>query len=288
MREVAVICGPVLLGSFVATATMEFPPVVLGDLGSGVDVAVFRAVMPFAVLNLGVLFTFSTLFTPTASRLLARGELGEVRDLYWQNAIWISVLTFPVLAMTTAFSQQFTVVTLGTRYESSAVILTILSLACYVNAVFGFNGLTIQLLHRTRWIFAVNVVTLGVLVAMTYVLVDFFGARGAALSVLATLIVHNLLKQLGLGFGGGIGVVHRKHSLVLLVVGVFVIALVTIDSISHPPLWLCFLISGAAWLLLLGSTRRLLRLHEVFPEASRFMMTRWLVTPTGDRSRRSA
>jgi O-antigen/teichoic acid export membrane protein len=277
VRAVAVFCGPVLLGSVVATATMEFPPVVLGELGGDVDVATLRAVMPFAVLNLGVLFAFTTLFTPAASRLLARGELGHVRDLYWQNAIWISVLTFPVLAMTTAFSRQFTLFTLEARYESSAGILAILSVACYLNAVFGFNGLTIQLLHRTRWIVVVNILTLGVLVAVTYGLVHVLGVAGAALAALATIGVHNLLKQLGLGFGGGIGVVQRQHSLVLLAVAVLVACLVTVDRVAHPPLWLCLVVSSVAWLLLLAATRRVLRLEEVFPEASRFPLTRWLV-----------
>jgi O-antigen/teichoic acid export membrane protein len=284
VREVAVFCGPVLLGSAVATATTEFPPVLLGAVGSGADVAVLRAVLPFALLNLGVLFTFSTLYTPTASRFLARGDLPALRHLYWQNAIWVSVLTFPVLAMTTAFAEQFTVVTLGKAYESSAGILTILSVGCYLNAVFGFNGLTIQLLHRIRWIVVANLVTLGVLVAVTFVLAALFGAVGAALAVLATFGVHNLLKQLGLGFGGGVGVVERHHNVVLLAVAALIAALVGVNTVADPPLWLCFVLSGAAWLLLLGATRRLLLLEEVFPEASRFALTRWLVSPAPQRS----
>ena len=284
VREVAVFCGPMLLGSAVATATTEFPPVLLVAVGSGSDVAVVRAVLPFALLNLGVLFTFSTLYTPTASRFVARDNVPALRHLYWQNAIWVSVLTFPVLAMTTAFAHQFTVVTLGSAYTSSAGILTILSVACYVNAVFGFNGLTIQLLDRTRWIVIANLLTLGVLVAVTYALAAWFGAIGAAVAVLATFAVHNLLKQLGLGFGGGVGVVERHHAVVLLTVTALIAALVAVNTVADPPLWLCFVLSSAAWLLLLATTRRLLLLQEVFPEASRFALTRWLVSPAPQRS----
>jgi O-antigen/teichoic acid export membrane protein len=241
--------------------------------------------MPFAMLNLGVLFTFSTLFTPSAARLLARGALPAVRDLYWQNAIWVSLLTFPVLAMTAGFARQFTVVTLGERYESSAVVLTVLSLGCYVNAVFGFNGLTVQLLERTRWILVANLVTLGFLVPATYLLVERLGAVGAAVSVLSTIVVHNLLKQAGLGFGAGIGLAERHHALVLLAVAALVGGLVALDQLSDPPLWLCLVLSALAWLALIWSTRRLLRLHEVFPEARRFLLTRWLVV---DPSRRDS
>ncbi len=285
VRAVAVFCGPVLLGSFVATATTEFPPVVLGDLGTDADVAAYRAVLPFALLNLGVLFSFSTLFTPAASRLLVRGERSEVRDLYWQNAIWVAVLTFPVLAMTTAFARQFTVATLGDRYASSALVLAVLSIGCYVNAVFGFNGITIQLLDRTRWILVVNVVTLGVLVTVAYVSVHLFGTLGAAVAVLVTLVTHNLLKQLGLGAGAGIGVVRRDHGLVLLAVVVLVLALAGLDALIRPPVWLCLPAAGLAWLLLLRATRGLVRFDEVFPEASRFAVTRWLTPAVGGRGR---
>ena len=54
-REVGQFCGPVMLTSLVAVATTEFAAVVLGNVAGETEVAVFRAVLPFAVLNLGVL-----------------------------------------------------------------------------------------------------------------------------------------------------------------------------------------------------------------------------------------
>ncbi len=283
VREVAVFCGPVLLGSFVASATLDFPAIVLGAEAGETEVAVFRAGMPFAMLNLGVLFTFSTLFTPSAARLFARGALSAVRDLYWSNAIWVALLTFPVLAMTSAFARQFTVVTLGERYESSAAVLTVLSLACYLNAVFGFNGLTVQILGRTRWILLANVVTLVFMVPVTYLLVGSFGAVGAAGAVLATVALHNLAKQSGLGFGGGIGMVQRGHGVVLLTIAALLAVLVAVSHLSDPPLWACLGFSMLAWLMLIAVVRRHLRLDEVFPEAANHLATRWLVagSPSG-------
>jgi O-antigen/teichoic acid export membrane protein len=284
VREVAVFCGPVLLGSVAATATTEFPPIVLGDLAGDAEVANFRAVLPFALLNLAVLFSFTTLYTPAASRALARGAIGEVRLLYWQNALWISVLTFPVLAMTTAFAQPLTVAALGARYESSSSVLAVLAIACYMNATLGFNGLTVQLLQRTAWILVANGVTLVVVVVASYGLVRLAGASGAALAVLLTVAVHNLLKQLGLGFGAGVGVVDRAHTMVQVGVGLLICGLGAIQAFVHPPLLACIFLSGVAWVVLLRASSRQLQLWQVFPEMAGWRPTAWLLgSPRGGR-----
>jgi O-antigen/teichoic acid export membrane protein len=275
--EVATFCGPVLVGSFVATAIMELPAVVLGNIDGSAEVAIFRAVMPFAVLNLGVMFTFGTLFTPSASRLLARDERAKVQDLYWQSAIWVAVLTFPILAVTTAYATVFTTATLGSRYEASGEILALLSIGFYINAAFGFNGLTIQLLGRTRWILAANLLTLGFLVAATFPFVIALGSRGAALAVLITCVVHNVLKQLGLGFGGGIGVWQRGHATVLALVAMFLAVLLLQEVYLRPPSWLALVSVALSWLVLLRVTRHRMRLHEVFPEMRRYTVLRWLL-----------
>ena len=215
-REVTSFCGPMLLTGLVAVATTEFAAIVVGTFGGAQQVADFRAVLPIAALNLGVLFSFTTLFAPSASRLYARESHQELRDLYWQNAIWVSVLTFPVLAVTTALAGPFTVFALGDRYASSAAVLAVLSVGYYINASWGFNGFTIQLIGRSRWVLVTNAVTLVVMVPTSVLLANLYGAIGGAVAVLVTLIVHNALKQAGLGFGGGIGIVHRAHARVLL------------------------------------------------------------------------
>jgi O-antigen/teichoic acid export membrane protein len=276
-REVATFCGPVLVGSFVAAAIAEFPAVALGNSGGNKEVALFRAVMPFAVLNLGVMFTFGTLFTPSASRLLARGELIKVRDLYWQSAIWVAVLTFPILAVTTVYAARFTATTLGVRYQASGDILAVLSLGFYINAAFGFNGLSIQLLGRNRWILIANVLTLTFLIGVTFPLVNGLGPQGAAFAVLGTCIVHNILKQMGLGFGGGIGIWQRGHALVLVQVAVLIGWLYLLEVNFSPPLWLALMSVTVVWLALLRLTRRRLRLHEVFPELRAYAVLRWLL-----------
>jgi hypothetical protein len=89
--------------------------------------------------------------------------------------------------------------------------------------------------------------------------------------------VHNILKQLGLGFGGGIGVWQPSHALVLAQVAVFVAGLLLLDVYLRPPPWLALTSVSLTWLVLLRVTRHRMRLHEVFPEVRRYTVLRWLL-----------
>lgn len=157
VREVLSFSLPLLLTNVVAVGATELAVVVLGHYRPTAAVAEFRAVQPFAAMNLVVMYSFTTLFTPVAARLFARGDRAGIRDLYWQTAAWIAVLTFPVLALTTAFARPLTVALLGARYADAANYLALLSVGCYLNAALGFNGLTVQILGRVRYVVVTTV-----------------------------------------------------------------------------------------------------------------------------------
>jgi O-antigen/teichoic acid export membrane protein len=276
-REVAAFCGPMLLTSLVAVATTEFVAVVLGRTSGATEVAAFRAVQPFAALNLVVMFSFTTLFTPAVSRLVARRARPEVRDLYWQTAAWITVLTFPVLAMTTVFARPFIEFTLGDRYASSAPVLVVLAVGYYVNAALGFNGLTVQILGRLRWVLLTNITTVVAMVVATLVLVRRFDALGGAIAVLVTLVVHNLLKQAGLGFGAGVGLWQAGHARVLLHVVAGIVALSLLASVVNVPIWIACVVVSILWLVLIRRTRHVIRVAQTFPELGRLPVLRWIL-----------
>jgi hypothetical protein len=123
------------------------------------------------------------------------------------------------------------------------------------------------------------------MVITTFVLVPQYWAVGAALSVLITLIVHNLLKQLALGFGAGIGILNRSHSLVLLQVALAVGGLFVIQWWLRPKFWVGLVVVFATWMILLRVTRNSLRLIEVFPEAKKVPGIRWLLSTLAEPDR---
>ena len=81
--------------------------------GGSVDVAAFRAVQPTARLNQIVLQSFALLFTPAAARLFARDDREGINTLYWQNAAWMAIFSFPIFALTFSLAGPITVSNTG-------------------------------------------------------------------------------------------------------------------------------------------------------------------------------
>jgi O-antigen/teichoic acid export membrane protein len=209
-REVVWFTAPLLTSDLVYMLMGASTVVILGHYRTTEDVAAFRAVVPLAHMCQLVMTSFSLLFTPTASRLFARGDQAGVRDLYWRTAAWMAVLTFPVFAVTFSLAEPVTSTLFGSRYSGSAVFLALVALGYYFQSALGFNGLTLKVFSRLRYIVVINVVVAALNLALNLLLIPHHGALGAAVSTSATLIVHNILKQIGLRLVG-IGLFDRAY-----------------------------------------------------------------------------
>jgi O-antigen/teichoic acid export membrane protein len=275
-REVLAFSVPLLLTNFVAVGGTELAAVVLGHYHPAAEVAAFRAVEPLAALNLVVMFSFTTLFTPAAARLCAREDRDALRRLYWRSACWVAVLTFPILCVTTALASPFTVAAFGERYASSALYLALLSIGYYVNAALGFNGVTVLMMGRVGYITIGNAFVLVWMVVVDLLLIPPWGATGAVVAVLSTQLVHNVFKHCGLGFGAGIGLVDRGHTKVLAQVVAMVAMLTALALITHPPLPVGMAVVAAVTLVLLRRTGAELDLIGTFPELARLPVVRWI------------
>jgi O-antigen/teichoic acid export membrane protein len=276
IRELFAFGLPLLSTNVVYAATTTLATVVLGHLRPPSEVAAFRAVQPVAALNAMVMLSFAILFTPAAGRLWARGDRDGMRDLYWQTASWLAVLTFPVFVLTAALAEPLTVQLFGTRYADSATYLALLALGTYANAALGFNGLTIQMLGRIRYVVVINCCTAAFALAANLVLVGRFGALGAAVAVLATLMLHNLLKQAGLR-GTGVGTFDRRYLRTYLTILGGTAAVGLTQQLLHPPLPVGVAVAAVVSLVVVGLNRSALRAAETFPELMRFRVVRLIV-----------
>jgi O-antigen/teichoic acid export membrane protein len=276
VRELFAFGLPLLSTNVVYVASTTLATVVLGYFRPPPEVAEFRAIQPVAALNAMVMLSFAILYTPAAGRLWARGDRDGMRDLYWHSASWLAVLTFPVFVLTVPLAAPLTVQLFGTRYADSAVYLALLAVGTYANAALGFNGLTIQTLGKTRYVVVINAFTTAFALAANLVLVPRFGALGAGVAVLATLVLHNLLKQAGLR-GTGVGVFDRRYLRTCLTVlaGAAVVGLV--QQLAHPPLLVGVAVAAVVSLLVVGLNRRALRLAGTFPELARVPVVRRLI-----------
>ena len=269
---------PLMTSDWLAAMIESSGTLVLGYFYTTADVAVFRTVFPLAVLNKIVIHSFGTLYEPAVSRLFARGDARGIAALYWETTLWIAVLTFPVFALTFVAATPLTVLLYGTRYEAAGTILSVLAVGQFLQAVSGFNGMTIKAVGRVHSLVVINLLALLANVVVTLLLVPPFGAMGAAVALTITLVVHNVLKQVGLYRATGIALperrLHRPFAAVGGAIAAFAVLLVL--DVRLVPVLVAAAVAASGLVLL--RARRDLRIAEVFPELGRNRYLRVLLT----------
>ncbi|HET8630676.1 MAG TPA: flippase [Thermomicrobiales bacterium] len=279
VREIFTFAVPMLTTALIWILMESSDVLLLGHFRDADAVATFRAVAPVARLNQGVIVNFAILFTPLASRLYARGDRDGLGALYGQTALWVTVLTFPIFALTGALAGPLTVGLFGARYADATPLMALLSLGYFFQTALGFNGLTLKVCKKLRYSVAIDSTAAVLNIAINLALIPSYGARGAAVGTATTLVVHNLLKQYGLWRYTGITLFHRRYLAAYGAVAAVALALVGVEALWHLTFWLALPVGAAASLLVLWGSRGALDVAAIFPEIDRWPLVRLVLQP---------
>jgi O-antigen/teichoic acid export membrane protein len=274
-REVLGFTLPLLSSDLLYVLMTTTDAILLGYFHSATDVGALRVILPAAALNQVIFSSFSLLFTPAAARLFARHDQPGINQLYWRTAAWMAVFTFPVFLLTFSLAEPMTVLLFEERYRDSAVFLAILSLGMYFNVALGFNGLTLKVMGRIRYVVILNLAAAVANVALNFALIPPLGALGAAIATGVTLIVHNVFKQAGLALAG-VRVFDARYGRVYGGIAVAAAAMLAIQLVARPPLPAVLALAVAASGGLVALNRDLLDLTDTFPELARVPVLRRL------------
>ncbi|MDH3691665.1 MAG: polysaccharide biosynthesis C-terminal domain-containing protein, partial [Gammaproteobacteria bacterium] len=209
--------------------------------------------------------------------LFARKETDGINDLYWQSAIWITLITFPVFAVCLFLSEQVTVLLFGTRYSEAAILLAILSIGTFFNAALGLNAYTLQVFAKVRFITWMNIVAAITALTLYLWLIPLYGALGAAIATTGAVVVHNLLIHSGLLLGTGVDVFNLRYLKVYGTVLISILGLLLVNTIYTPPTFITIVLLTLVSLLLFIVNRNVLSIGSTFPEISRVPVLRRLL-----------
>ncbi|HET9223367.1 MAG TPA: polysaccharide biosynthesis C-terminal domain-containing protein, partial [Roseiflexaceae bacterium] len=274
--EVFAFTIPLLTSDLVYILMNSSDAILIEHFRSTAEVAAFRAVQPAAGLNQLVMTSFQLMFTPVAARLFARQDREGINNLYWQTAIWMSVIAFPIFAMTFSLAQPLTVMLYTESYADSAIILALLSFGYYFSTALGFNGLTLKVYGKVRYIVVVNMLAALVNVGINLLLIPRYGALGAAVGTCGTMVAHNILKQLGLLFGTGINLFEWRHLKVYGVIALSTLGLLLIQITVSNNIFVGTALAALASMLVLAVSRKSLAVGQTFPELLRLPLMRRL------------
>jgi O-antigen/teichoic acid export membrane protein len=278
VREVFGLTIPLLTTDFVIVLIGASDVLLLGYFWDAREVASLAVVKPIAELNQVTLMSFALLFVPLQSRLFARRAWTRVNDAYWRTAAWVAAVSFPIFALTFLLAEPLVSVLYGARYQGSALFLTILALGFYLQASLGFNGTTLMVFGRIRYIVGLNGLTVAFNLVLNLLLIPRYGALGAAIGTSSTHAIHNLLKQLALARATTVEFFRLGYLRVYATIALGVLALAAARLLDAPT-WAGVGVVVAACALVFGANRRLLDLGGTFPELRQIPLLRALAGP---------
>lgn len=284
VREILSFTIPLMTSDLVYVLMGSVDAILLEYFQGTVDVAALRAVQPTAKLNQIVLASFALLFTPAAARMFAKNDAEGINNLYWQNAVWVAVASFPVFALTFSLAQPITVLFFGERYADSAIILALLSFGYYFNAALGQNGLTLKVFGKVRYVMVINIAVAILNVVANLLLIPKYGALGAAVGTFITLMIFNLLKQGGLAMGTGIKLLDPAYYRVYLVIGLGAGGLLLLQLLTNAPWYVSIVLAALVSLAVVVLNRDSLNVEDTFPELLRLPLMPYLFGKKGPKS----
>ncbi len=274
IKEIFAFTIPLMTSDLLTVLMNSVSVFLLGYFHDTSEVAFFRVVLPAADMNKTVMMSFALLYTPLAARLFAKADYAGINELYWRTAIWMAVLSFPIFAVTFAMAQPLTVFLYGARYEQSGAIMALLSLGYYFSAALGFNGLTLKVLGKLRYIVVINLLAAVTCLVLNLLLIPRYGAFGAAVAMSATMIAHNIFKQAGLRLVAGISLFDRKYFSFYLIIAASAFALLGLQYLTAISIHVALALAGLVSLFVLAVSKKNLCVAETFPELLKLPLLR--------------
>jgi len=213
---------------------------------------------------------------PMMARMFVRNDQAGIDDLYWQSAVWITVISFPIFLVTFSLAQPLTLLLFGERYAQSGLIMAVLAFGYYFNAVLGFNADTLRVYGRLRYTVAIDFLAMLACLGLSLVLIPRYGALGAAIGTCGTLVLYNILNHLGLKFATQIDLFQWRYLRVYLSIALGTLGLMAFQIIVAPPIYVGLVLDGLICLIVLVMNRNVLNIEHTFPELLRFRLVRLL------------
>lgn len=274
VKEIVSFTVPLMTSDWLSSVLASSGVLLLGYFHGTDSVAFFKAVVPAAVLTQVVIQSFALLYTPSASRMFARDDMQGIGDFYRRTAVWIAVLSFPVFALSFFAAEPLTELMFGERYRASGTLLAILTMGYYFQAALGFNGSTLKVLGRLKYLVIINLMAVVVNLALSVAAVPALGPLGAALALSGTLVAHNIMKQIGLWMATGVNLLNSESTRCYAGVVAGVLVLAVLRPLVPETLVATVPIATAVSFAVLWITKRTLHVRDVFPEVLRVPVLR--------------
>jgi O-antigen/teichoic acid export membrane protein len=145
------------------------------------------------------LFSLNTMFTPTIAELHSKAEHVKLGIMYKVVNKWTITLSLPIFLVATLFSETLLQLS-GKSFVDAWPLLVISAIGSMVNAATGSVGYMLLMTGHQKWSFVNSVTSVALNIILGALLIPHYGAMGAALGTMSTLILINIMRYIQVRF----------------------------------------------------------------------------------------
>jgi len=171
--------------------------IMLGIFSTSESVGLYQIAARLSEQLRFVLFAITAAFSPVISDLYHNDKVDKLTDLYANTVRWILLATLPAAVLLIAYAPQIMSVW-GPDFRDGAALLRILAVAHIVTTGVGSVGQILQMSDHQDFVFAVNTAMAVLNVALNWLLIQIYGAAGAAIATGVTQVLGNVVQSVAL------------------------------------------------------------------------------------------
>ncbi|RME48306.1 MAG: polysaccharide biosynthesis protein [Deltaproteobacteria bacterium] len=191
-REMLRFSGSIFLADTIGNLNLRIDVMILGAFAPAKTVGIYGIMQQMANAAMMLRFAFDWIANPVFSELHTRREVGRLQEMYRLITRWIFLVTIPVILFLALFGGDLAAF-VGPEYrEGYPWLLTLLG-GMTVVCLFGLSGHLLAMTGNPRPLLASQTIALTSGTLLTWLLIHFFGAQGAALGGAYTLSATFLL-----------------------------------------------------------------------------------------------
>lgn len=192
LKEMWSSCYPLFKVSFVGVLLTWAPLFMLGIWVSSDQVGIFGAALRISILVSFVLLTVNNVSAPKFAELYSARKLQELEKTARHTAMLTTIFASPLLLIF-IFGGHQVMALFGESFVHGYLVLVILSVGQFVNAVTGSSGFILTMSGHENEAWKAVLYSVCLLLSFSILLIPTYGINGAAFAVMVSEITKNSL-----------------------------------------------------------------------------------------------
>lgn len=193
VREIGAFAFPFWLTGFFRILRTRIQPLLLGVVSTAASVGIFSVVTSASALGRLANASINTALRPTLAQLHDIGDSSEVGRLYVTTTRWTLSVSLPVFVFM-ALTSDSLLNLFGSSFTAGATALVIASSAEVVNASTGMCGAIIAMSPYNKLKVANATAWMVISLAANVIMIPLWGVTGAAIAILVSTVLINLIR----------------------------------------------------------------------------------------------